>query len=178
MSRLRVPVGADDHVQGPRDAAVTLVEYGDFECPFCGEAYLELKSLSQQLGDRMRLVFRHYPVVQLHPHALQAAEAAEAAGGQERFWGMHDLLFENQGALDHRSLLGYATELELDLDRFRDDLDEHRFQDRIRRDVLTGARSGVHGTPTIFINGHRHEGAATAEALLQAIQGRPGLHGP
>ncbi|CAM4009391.1 thioredoxin domain-containing protein [Corallococcus sp. ZKHCc1 1396] len=171
MSRLRRAVGADDHVQGPRDAPVILVEYGDYQCPYCGQAYGEVKRLQQTLGDRLGLVFRNFPLTQAHPLALQAAEAAEAAGAQGRFWEMHDLLFENQDALERPVLLSHAEGLALDVDRFREDLESHRFEERVRRDFMDGVRSGVNGTPTFFANGHRHDGSFRAGDLLEALTG-------
>jgi protein-disulfide isomerase len=167
-------VDANDWAKGPADAPVTLLEYGDFECPFCGRAYWELKKLESAVGDTVRFVFRHFPLTQLHPHALLAAEAAEAAGAQGRFWEMHDRLFENQQNLEAPALLTYAADLGLDMSRFTRDLQEHRFLPKIRRDFLEGVRSGVNGTPSFFLNGERHNGSYTAEALLAAIENRQG----
>jgi len=177
MSRLRIPVTDEDHVLGAPDAPAVLVEYGDYECPFCGQAYWEVKELSQALGDRLCFVFRNFPLTQAHPDAELAAEAAEAAGAQGRFWEMHDLLYEHQESLEVGSLLAYAETLQLDLRVFSDDVGGHRFQDRVRRDFLGGARSGVNGTPTFFVNGHRHDGPFTADALLSALEGG-GLNAP
>jgi protein-disulfide isomerase len=171
MSRLRRPVSPDDHYLGAHDAPVLLVEYGDFQCPYCGEAYWEVKRLQQGLGSRLGFVFRHFPLTQAHPLALQAAEAAEAAASQGHFWEMHDLLFENQDALELPVLLSHAEALSLDMDRFRADLDSHRFEERVHRDLLDGARSGVNGTPTFFANGHRHDGAFDAGSLLASLTG-------
>jgi len=176
VSQLRIPVGPGDHVDGPSTAPVTLVECGDYECPFCGEAHGEVKRLQHALGDQMRFVYRHFPLSQVHPHALPAAEAAEAAGAQGRFWEMHDLLFENQNALGPPAFLAFAEELKLDLSRFTDDLEEHRFLPKIRRDFMGGVRSGVNGTPTFFINGVRHVGAFTFGDLLAAIRGGRTAH--
>jgi protein-disulfide isomerase len=178
MTQLRSRVTEDDHLQGRRDAPVVLVEYGDYECPFCGKAYWEAKRLQEALGDQLCFVFRNFPLTQVHPHALQAAEAAEAAGAQGKFWEMHDMLFENQEALEMPSILSYAEALGLDLQQFTQDLEEHRFQERIQRDFMSGVRSGVNGTPTFFINGYRHNGAYTAEALLDAISGGTAAYGP
>ncbi|RKH09756.1 DsbA family protein [Corallococcus sp. CA053C] len=175
MSRLRRPPGPDDHFEGPRDAPVILVEYGDYQCPYCGQAYWEVKRLQQTLGARLGFVFRNFPLTQAHPLALQAAEAAEAAAAQGRFWPMHDLLYEHQDRLELPMLLSHAEALELDVDRFREDLDSHRFEERIRRDFMDGARTGVNGTPTFFPNGHRHDGPFNADALLEALTGGAGL---
>ena len=173
MSTLERSVDAHDWAKGPAAARVTLLEYGDYECPFCGRAWLELQRLERQVEDRVRFVFRHFPLSQAHPHAMLAAEAAEAAGAQGQFWPMHDLLYRNQRHLEAPALLGYAADLGLDLARFSRDLQEHRHVARVRRDFLDGVRSGVNGTPTFFINGRRHDGAYSAEALLAAIDGRP-----
>lgn len=173
MSALRVPVGLDDHVAGPLDAPITLVEYGDFQCPFCGRAYWEVKELQEALGSRLCFVFRNFPLTQVHPYALQAAEAAESAGAQGRYWEMHDVLFEHQRDLSRPALVAYAEGVGLDLRRFEQDLDGFRYQDRIRRDFLGGVRSGVNGTPTFFLNGELYRGANTFEGLLAAIEGRP-----
>ena len=177
MSRLREGLRSDDHVAGPRSAPVILVEYGDYECPYCGRAFGEVKQLQRALGDRLCFVFRNFPITQLHPHAMAAAEAAESAGAQGRFWEMHDLLYVHQQALDTPSLLLYARELELDLRGFERDLVAHTFAERIRHDFMTGVRSGVNGTPTFFINGERHDGASSFEALLAAVQERQAAYG-
>ena len=158
-----------DHIRGPRTAPATLVEYGDFECPHCGRAHFILNELIEQMGDQVRLVFRHFPLTQAHPHAQRAAEAAEAAGAQRRFWEMHDMLFENQDALEDSDLMAYAQELGLDLDRFQVELVSGAHAPRVRQDFLSGVRSGVNGTPTFFINGRRHDGPWDLESLAAAI---------
>jgi protein-disulfide isomerase len=167
-TRLSVVVGERDHIRGPADAPITLVEYGDFECPFCGMAYPVVRELRRRLGDRLRVVFRYFPLRNEHPHAQHAAEAAEAAAAQGKFWEMHDLLFEHQQALDDADLIRYAAELGLDTDRFRRELTEHRYRDRVQEDLLSGLHSGVRGTPTFFVNGVRHEGRWELEDLLAA----------
>ena len=167
---LTVPVSEDrDHIQGPADAAVTLVEYGDFECPYCGGAYPIIKEVEARMGDRLRFVFRNFPISTSHPHAEQAAEAAEAAAGQGRFWQMHDLLFENQRRLRDQDLRAYAEQAGLDLQQFDTELAEHVHAARVREDFMSGVRSGVNGTPTFFINGVRHDGSYEVEALLAAL---------
>jgi protein-disulfide isomerase len=171
MPVLTVPVSAKDHIRGAKNAAVTLVEYGDYECPFCGQAHYVVEQLEQMLADSMRFVFRDFPLSTVHPHATQAAEAAEAAGAQKKFWPMHDTLFENQNALEPEDLLQYATMLDLDLPRFVRELNEHRYADRVREDFLGGVRSGVNGTPTFFINDVRHNGPFDLQSLLDAING-------
>lgn len=174
MSTLRRGVDANDWAKGPADASITLLEYGDFECPYCGSAFWELGRLEKAVGAEVRFVFRHFPLTQAHPHALLAAEAAEAAGGQGAFWEMYDMLFQNQQRLEAPALLTYAAHLGLDMGRFTRDLQEHRYQQKVKRDFLEGVRSGVNGTPSFFINGQRHNGAYTAEALLAAIEQRVG----
>jgi protein-disulfide isomerase len=168
--RLSVPVNAQqDHVLGPRNAPVTLVEYGDFECPFCGRSYPAVRRLRGELGDRLQFVFRHFPRPE-HPHARHAAEASEAASAQGHFWEMHDQLFEHQAALTDGDLASYAANIGLDVARFEHDLTSHVYLERVQRDIQSGAHSDVHGTPTFFINGFKHEGPDTFDDLLNAIQ--------
>jgi protein-disulfide isomerase len=168
--RLAVPLSDRDHVIGPETAPVTLVEYGDYECPYCGAAHVSVTEILGVLGDDLRFAFRNFPLSQIHAHAFQAANAAEAAAAQGAFWGMHDLLFENQRHLDTASLLGYARTLGLDLQRFGPDLTQQTYAPRIRDDFLSGVRSGVNGTPTFFVNGVRHNGGYDPESLLEAIR--------
>lgn len=165
-------VGPRDHVQGPADAPVTLLEYGDYQCPYCGAAHPIVKALQRHLGDNLRFAFRHFPLATIHEYAEGAAEAAEAAGAQHKFWQMHDTLFENQPALDFDSLVGYAEDLGLDVERFTTELANQVYAPRVREDFLSGIRSGVNGTPTFFINGLRHEGSFDFETMLESIQAR------
>jgi len=168
---LKPPIGANDHVQGPARAPVTIVEYGDYECPYCGQAYPIVKALQKRLGDQVRLVFRNFPLgKEMHPHAEHAAEAAEAAGAQDKYWEMHDLLYENQDALEDEDLLQYARALGLDEPRFVREMSEHQHAARVRDDFHSGVRSGVNGTPTFFINGERHDGPFDLRSLLAAIE--------
>jgi protein-disulfide isomerase len=166
---LTLPVGQRDHIQGPADAAVTLVEYGDYECPHCGRAYPIIKEVQKRMGRRLRFVYRNFPLRESHPHAQHAAEAAEAAGAQGKFWEMHDRLFERQFALDDEYLIEYAGDLGLDVDRFRGELAGRAYEPRVREDFRSGVRSGVNGTPTFFINGVRHDGAWDVETLIAAV---------
>ena len=168
MSQLTVPVSARDHVRGSLDAPVLMVEYADFECPYCAQAYSVVKTVENDLGDLLAVVFRHFPLATVHPHAQLAAEAAEAAGAQHRFWNMHDALFEHQSRLEPEALVGYASMLRLDRTRFAQDLAEHRYAGKVREDFLSGVRSGVSGTPTFFINGVMHSGFDPT-SLLAAI---------
>jgi protein-disulfide isomerase len=168
---LTLPVSEGrDHVQGPADAAVTLVEYGDYECPYCGAAYPIIKEMQALMGARLRFVFRNFPIATSHPHAEQAAEAAEAAAAQGRFWEMHDLLYENQKRLRDEDLRGYAEKLELDLDVFDRELVEHVHAARVHEDFMSGVRSGVNGTPTFYIDGMRYDDSYDLETLLAALQ--------
>jgi len=169
-AKLTVPVSERDHIQGSLGAKATMLEYGDFECPYCGAAHPVVKAIQKQLGDQLCFAFRDFPLSTVHPHALQAAEAAEAAGAQGQFWQMHDLLFETQGALGFEDLLHKAQELGLDLVLFEEELQGHTQLDRVRDDFRSGVRSGVNGTPTFFINGFRHDGPFDAESLMESIR--------
>lgn len=170
-STLKVSVSEErDQVRGAPTATVTLVEYGDFECPHCRAAHIVLDNLFARLGgDRFRLVFRHFPLTQIHPRSESAAEAAQAAAAQGRFWEMHDLLFDNQDALEDDDLVGYASALGLDVELFGVELVQGTHQPRVREDFLGGVRSGVNGTPTFFINGRRHDGPWDEDSLAAAI---------
>ena len=170
MSVLTPPVSRDDHSAGPEDAPVTLVEFGDYECPHCGAAHPVIQEIQKILGASLRFVFRNFPLRQIHPHAERAAEAAEAAGAQDEFWGMHDLLFENQDALKDPDLLRYAASLNLDVERFAKELTAGLYADRVRRDFRSGVKSGVNGTPTFFINGVRHDAPWDLPTLLAAVK--------
>jgi protein-disulfide isomerase len=170
-SELTLPVDDQrDHVQGPADAPVTLLEYGDYECPYCGAAYPILKQVQARMGDRLRFVFRNFPITTSHPHGEQAAEAAEAAAAQGKFWEMHDHLYEHQQHLDDSDLHGYAEELGLDVERFDSDLAGHAFADRVREDFMSGVRSGVNGTPSFYVNGAKYDGDYSLEALVAELE--------
>ncbi len=169
MSKLRIPVGPDDHTQGNPQAPCTLVEYGDFQCPHCGHAYPIVKRVQKHFGKRLRFVFRNFPLTQSHPHAEMAAEAAEFAGSLGKFWEMHDLLFENQARLSPKLVLKLGEKLGLYPAALDEALESHEFVDRVRADFNGGVRSGVNGTPTFFINGQRHDAAFEYEDLVEAI---------
>jgi protein-disulfide isomerase len=170
-AELTLPVNDErDHIQGPADAPVTLLEYGDYECPYCGAAYPIVKQVQAKMGSRLRFVFRNFPITTSHPHAEQAAEAAEAAAAQGRFWEMHDYLYEHQRHLEPDDLRAYAGELGLDVDRFEDELAQHAHAERVRDDFMSGVRSGVNGTPTFYINGARHDDSYEAETLLATLE--------
>ncbi len=165
---LAAPVDADDHVVGPPDAPVTLVVYGDYECPYTLLLMPVVTGLLSHFGDRMRFVFRHFPLDK-HPHAALAAEAAESAAAQGRFWDMHDALFAAQDALEPDDLVRYAADLGLDVARFRADLEAHSHRPRVERDLESGRRSGVGGTPTEFLNGALYAGEDRRTDLTRAI---------
>lgn len=169
MSRLAPDVGERDHVAGPAAARVTLVEYGDFECPRCGEVAPVIKAAQAAFGPNLRFVFRHFPLRSSHPHALAAAKASEAAAAQGHFWPMYDRLFQHQSDLGPEALLRHARKLGLDQDRFQRDMDGREVEVRIREDLASGARSGVAGTPSLFINGERYDGPREREALMSAL---------
>ena len=167
---LVLPVGDRDHAQGSANAPVTLVEYGDFECPYCGQAYPIVKAVQKALGKRLRFVFRNFPLSEMHPNASNAAEAAEAAGQQGKYWEMHDTLFEHQDALQLPDLVAHAAALGLDSKRIAAELKSHTHAPRVREDFMSGVRSGVNGTPTFFINGERHDGPWDYQDLVAAIE--------
>lgn len=169
-----MPVSGEDHGVGPGDAPVTLVEYADFQCPYCAAAHGEVSRLLSALPDQVRFVFRHFPLHRLHRYAELGAEAAEAAGAQGRFWEMQDVLFENQEDLGPAGVLAFARALDLDSERFAEDLETRRFRARVERDLRSGERSGVQGTPSFFLNGERYQGESSFESLLRAIQGGAG----
>ena len=163
-------VGEDDHSAGPASAPVTLVEYGDFECPHCGRAYPIVKAVQRRLGTRLRFVFRHFPLTELHPHAQHAAEAAEAVAAQGKFWEMHGRLFERQFALEDEQLVEYALDLGLDAPRVARELAAHTYKPQVRDDFMSGVRSGVNGTPTFFINGVRYDYTWNEDTLTAALE--------
>jgi protein-disulfide isomerase len=166
---------ARDHTLGPADAPVTLLEYGDYQCPYCARAQPVVAGLLQAVGESLLYAFRHFPLTTVHPQAEPAAEAAEAAGAQGQFWPMHDMLFENQHALDDPHLVAYASALGLDTTKFVRDRVERTYAPRVRADFVSGVRSGVNGTPTFFINGIRHDGSYDYPVMLAAIQAAAGV---
>jgi protein-disulfide isomerase len=170
VARLGAPMGKRDHVQGPATASVALVEYGDYECPYCRAAAPIVQELQRLLGDQLRYAFRHFPLTGLHPHAQHAAEAAEAAGAQDRFFEMHAALFEHQDALEDDNLAQYAADLGLDGAGIRRDLGAHSYAGRVREDFEGGIRSGVRGTPTFYLDDVRYDGLVGVRQILAAIQ--------
>jgi len=170
------PVTDRDHLRGAARAVVTLVEYGDYQCPFCGQAFPVLRDIEARFQRDLAFVFRNFPLTEVHPFALGAALAAEAASVQGRFWAMHDQLFEHQDALEPDMLIAYATELGLDLDRFTTDLAGQRYLSRIRDDFVGGVHGGVNGTPTLFIDGERYDGRVDRASITTAIERARGRH--
>lgn len=160
----------DFHMRGPADAAVTLTEFGDYQCPYCGQAYAELKKVFAHFGDRLRFQFRNFPLSNIHPYAEMAAEVAEAAGAQGKFWQMHDAIYENQPALSNDMLVGLAGQLGLDVDRLVREVNERTYLPRIRTDLSEGLRAGVNGTPSFFINGRLHQASFDSRTLIRAIE--------
>src|SRR5690348_11927258 len=170
MPELQPPVGAHDHVQGPATAPVTLVEYADYECPYSGKAHPVVQEIQRRLGDRLRFVYRNFPLTEIHPHAGHAAEAAEAAAAQGQFWPMHDYLFAHQAHLEDADLRGYAAHLGLDVARFDREMGAHAYARQVGADIHSGDQSGVQGTPTFFINGVLHNASWELAPLLAAIE--------
>lgn len=169
---LKIPVTEVDHIQGNKSAPITLVEYGDYECPYCGSAYSIVKRVQKHFGDRLRFVFRNFPLVESHPNAGIAAITAEFSATKNKFWEMHDMLYENQTHLEAQDLLGYAKALNLSTPDLQHAIETERYADKIKNDFLGGVHSGVNGTPTFFINGDRHNGSFEYEELVAAIEAR------
>ena len=173
VRKLSVPVNVDsDHIRGSVDtASITLVEYGDYECPYTGMAYPIIKELFKQFGnDRINFVFRNFPLSDLHPHAQHAAEAAESASAQNRFWDMHDYLFEHQNALDDSHLVEYAKIMGLNIEKFKDDVSRHIYAPLIKKSLKGGIDSGVEGTPTFFVNGVRYEDSFDLKTFSETLK--------
>jgi len=166
---LTIPVTQNDHIQGSITAPLVVVEYGDFECSYCGQAYTIVKKIQKELGDDMCLVFRSFPLSQAHPHAQHAAQAAEIADGQGKFWEYHDVLFEHQRSLDDPSLVRHATDLGLDGAAFKTDLQKAAFKDKVQESFMGGVASGVNGTPSFFVNGSRYDGDWQYEPFLEYL---------
>jgi protein-disulfide isomerase len=171
------PVGSTDHLLGPDRAPVTLVEYGDFECPHCKQAAGAVKLLLARFEQRVRFAFRHFPLEEVHPHALRAAEVAECAGAQGKFWPMHDLLFDKQNHLKPPQLHEYARSVGLDMARFTAELDDEIYLQRVREHQLSGNASGVRATPTFFVNGRIQDVSYGLEGLFGAIEAELGAGG-
>lgn len=165
----KTDISKDDWILGTPDAPATILEYGDFECPYCGMAHPVLQALIADNPDLIRLVYRHFPITNIHPHALMAAEAAEAAGAQGKFWEMHDLLFTHQDRLDYEDLLEYAEAIGLDISRFDREMRANHYREEVKRDFRRGIQDGVNGTPTLFINRLRYDGPRDYDSMMAAI---------
>jgi len=167
---MSIDITKNDHSQGPANAPVVLVEYADYQCPYCREAYNILQQVKKDLGNNLLFIFRNFPLAELHPHAVQAAMAAEVAGGQNKFWEMHDMLFENQEALEGSDLVEYAHRLHLNVAEFQNDFDEQEYLDKIKSDYQSGISNGVQGTPTFFINGELFEGNWSSPEFINYLR--------
>ena len=173
MTTLSVPVTPDDHTLGPSDPSITLVQYGRYDCPHCLQSLSIVERIRERFDGQLQFVYRHYPVEGLNSESERAAQAAEAAGAQGKFWQMHAHLLQNQSALDDASLLAHATMIGLDTQQFGADLASGRFGERVRRQFESGRDSGVHSTPTFFINGIRHDDYWDVDTLTAAIEAVP-----
>jgi protein-disulfide isomerase len=169
-AHLAIPVGPDDHVRGPADATLTVVEYGDYQCPYCAQAYTIVEKLSATFATSMRLVFRNLPLADVHPHAERAAEFAEAVGLQDKFWPMHDRLYENQRSLGEDALRSYAKDVGADLTKVEEALEGGAPRARVEADLEGAIRSGANGTPTFFVNGLRYDGSWFYDEFAEYLQ--------
>ncbi len=167
--QLKPAVNSKDHIQGNKSAPLELVEYGDYQCPHCGRAYYVIKTVQEEMGDDLKFIFRNFPLSDAHPDAFKAAVAAEAAALQNKFWEMHDIIYENQELLDWRNLLVYAKKSGLDMARFKADIEKESVTAKVEDDFESGVRSGVNGTPSFFINGKKYEGSWDADELTEYL---------
>ena len=170
MSTLRPAVSSKDNMQGSASAPIELVEYGDYQCPHCGRAYPIIKNIQAKLGDQLKFVFRNFPLSKIHPNAIHAAIATEAAARQHKFWEMHDYIFEHQNRLDDESMVRYATHLRLDAAQFADDFEKQELAQKVEDDFESGVRSGVNGTPSFFINGQKYNNDWNEAPFLAHLQ--------
>lgn len=166
---LRPPISDKDHIEGNVNAFIELVEYGDYQCPYCGRAYPIVKGIQEILGNKLKFVFRNFPLTSIHPHAMSAAIATEAAALQDKYWPMHDIIFEHQNQLNRNSLLKYAKDQELDINQFSIDIERPELHKKVEADFESGIRSGVNGTPTFFINGEKYNNSWEEEDMLDFI---------
>ena len=170
MTQLKPAVHSNDHSYGNPEALIVLVEYGDYECPYCGKAYPIVKNIQQRMGNDLKFVFRNFPLANIHANAFSAAVATEAAGLQNKFWEMHDIIFENQNALDSENLFRFADHLRLDIERFSYDIQLKSLSLKVEQDFESGLRSGVNRTPTFFINGVKYDGSWSGDQLYQYLK--------
>lgn len=171
--RLDRPIGEGDHTQGNPDARVSLVLYGDYQCPYTARVVPIVNDLLRERGEEIHFAYRHFPLSDIHPHSQAASEAAEAAASQGKFWEMHETIFQHMGRQDRSSLLRYAGDLGLDTDRFTQDLKDHAHADRVNRDKESGEQSGVESTPTFYVNGIRYDGENEMDAITEAVRNPP-----
>lgn len=167
---LKPEVTKEDHMQGNANAPIELVEYGDYECPYCGEAYGYMKKIKKKFGNDLKFVFRNFPLYNVHPHAMHAAIAAEVAGDHGKFWQMHDILYENQNYLADKNLLGYAEQLGIDAGQFEAAFSDSKYVEKVESDLESGLRSGVNGTPSFFVNGQKYNGDYRSEDFLELLK--------
>ena len=170
MSKLKPPVNSKDHYEGSENAPIELVEYGDYQCPNCGHAYPIIKSIQKKLGNKLKFVFRNFPLAEAHPDATHAAIAAETASSQNKFWEMHDIIFENQERLDDTHLVRYAEKIGLDIKQFETDFEKPEFAEKVENDFESGIHSGVNGTPSFFINGQKYNGDWDEKPFLAYLE--------
>ena len=170
MAKLKPPVGSNDHFQGDEKAPVELVEYGDYQCPHCGRAYPIIKKIQERMGEQLKFVFRNFPLSEIHPQATIAALAAEAAARQDKFWEMHDMIFENQQSLSGSSILTFAAKLKLDIEKFEAHFELPATREKVESDFESGVRSGVNGTPSFFINGEKYNESWDEEPFLDYLK--------
>ncbi len=166
-----MPVSERDHIQGHDDAAITLVEYGDYQCPHCGQAYPIVKQIQEEFGEKLRFVFRNFPLIEMHQYSFHAAESAEIASEYDKFWEMHDSLFDNQPELADPNLVQIAAQLDIDPEEFAVKLTNDTQAERVKEDLMSGVNSGVNGTPSFYINGYKYEGSWDYETLKSVIEG-------
>ncbi|HTE12458.1 MAG TPA: DsbA family protein [Chitinophagaceae bacterium] len=171
MSKLKPAVNSRDHVQGNANAPIELVEYGDYQCPHCGRAYPIIKSIQEKMGNQLKFVFRNFPLAKIHPNAINAAIATEAAALQDKFWEMHDYIFEHQDRLDDVSLIKYAAQLRLDVEQFENDFEKQDLAQKVDDDFESGVRSGVNGTPSFYVHGEKYNGSWDEASFLDYLQG-------
>ena len=170
MTQLTIPVNSNDNTYGNAESNIVLVEYGDYECPYCGKAYPQVKQIKEQLGKYIRIVFRNFPLTKIHPNAFSAAVATEAAAIQGKFWDMHNIIFENQKTLSDDFLVELAGRIDLDVKRFKEDIKKVALIDKVEKDFESGLRSGVNRTPSFFINGEKFEGEWKDDQLIQYLK--------
>lgn len=170
MSHLKPPVSDADNVQGNKNALIELVEFGDYQCPHCGHAHPILKKIQKKLGNNLKFIFRNFPLSEAHPNAMNAAVAAEAASAQNKFWQMHDIIYENQQHLTDVDLVKYAAKIGLGIEQFKADFETPKFVEKVEADFESGVRSGVNGTPSFFVNGEKYDGTWEEEEFLEYLQ--------